>query len=84
MMDEAKNGATGGRATPAAMDRATFQAALDSLRVREKVTTVMTFSHLNSVAVCPAISMRAPGRFPVRDEHLAWCLAQSDPVLEPA
>ena len=39
MKDEAKNGATGTSAVPAAVDRAAFEAELDALRVREKVHT---------------------------------------------
>jgi predicted dithiol-disulfide oxidoreductase (DUF899 family) len=39
MMDEAKNGAAGPQAMPAAVDRATFEAQLDRLRAREKAYT---------------------------------------------
>ena len=39
MMDEAKSGAADPSAMPVAVDRATFQAKLDRLRVREKPHT---------------------------------------------
>jgi predicted dithiol-disulfide oxidoreductase (DUF899 family) len=66
MMDKAKSGAAGSAALPAVTDRATFQAELDALRVREKAHTregdaiAAARRRLPMVEVDPSLALTGP------------------------